>query len=213
MADLIVYLPAHGYSDDDTIYVSWLDSNYFVASKDTNSFKISSTAGGGNLVQSSGTITDGFVRQVNNTGITAITGLEHLEGETVKLTSNGALVTTATVSSGSITATASVETYAVGIGYEATLKPMDLDLQGTGLATTKRINRAIINLHETIGGKIGPDANNLEDIPTGSSLFTGHKEISNPGGYTRDTDITIKQVDPLPMTVLSLTYDVGGSND
>ncbi len=220
MPDLLLYIPNHGYSISDTIFVSWLDANFFVRDPDNDplinadSFKISTDDSDSNLVQFSETITEGFVREVDiATGVTTITGLEHLEGETVKVTSGGSVVATETVSSGSITLSEDVFVYAVGKGYESTLVPMDLDIEGTGLATTKRINRAIVNLHETIGGKMGRDTDHLEDIPTGSSLFSGFKEIDISGGYSRDTDITIKQTDPLPMTVLSITYDLGASRD
>jgi len=116
-------------------------------------------------------------------------------------------------SSGSITLGADVFTYAVGKSYEATLVPMDIDIEGTGLATTKRPNRVIINLHETIGGKVGQDTSHLESIPDVSTLTTDYREISLSGGYTRDTDVVVKQDQPLPMTVLSLTYDLGASRD
>ncbi len=78
--DLIVYIPNHGYSDDDPIFVSWLDANYFVSDKDTDSFKIATTSGGSTLIQFSTTITDGFVRETSGSGLTTISGLDHLEG-------------------------------------------------------------------------------------------------------------------------------------
>ena len=71
----------------------------------------------------------------------------------------------------------------------------------------------MVNYYETIGGTIGPDASRQEDIPTGTTLATGFKEISIPGGYKRDTDITAKQTNPVPMTILSLNYDLGASAD
>ena len=213
MPDLLVYKPKHGYSDDDYVYVSWLDANYYISDKDIDSFKLATTSGGAVLVQFTETIAEGFVREAVVVSTTTITGLEHLEGEIVKVTSRGKVVGTEEVSGGSITVQSEVDTYVCGIGYNATLIPMDLDIEETGLSTTKRPNRVIVNMNESIGGKIGPDVNHLENIPTGSSLFTGHKEISIPGGYTRATDITIKQTMPLPMTVLSLTYDLGASRD
>jgi hypothetical protein len=97
--------------------------------------------------------------------------------------------------------------------YTSTLIPMDIDLEGTGLSTTKRVNRVIVNINTTVGGEIGPDIDHLETISEGTSAFTGFKEVSNPGGYNRDTDIIIRQTQPLPITVLSLTYDIGGSRD
>jgi hypothetical protein len=213
MADLICLIPNHGYSESDSVSVSWLNDIFFVRDPSQNSFKISSTDDDLNLVQYTETITDGFVREDNEDAVTEITGLDHLEDETVVVTSGGAFVGTFIVSSGSITLNSPLTTYQVGKNYDSTLKPMDLDIQGTGLATTKRINRIAVNLIDTIGGTIGPDVDHMEDIPTGTAPFTGFKEISIPGGYSRDTDITIKQNLPLPMTVLSITYDLGASND
>lgn len=219
MPDLIFYIPNHGYSISDVVFVSGLDANFFVRDPDNDpdvsadSFKISTSDSDNNLVQFTETITEGFVREVTETGITTITGLEHLEGETVKVTSGGEVVATETVTDGSIPLGSAVFTYAAGKTYEATLVPMDLDIEGTGLATTKRPNRVIINLNETIGGKIGQDASSLVSIPDVSDLTTGHREVSLPGGYTRATDVVVKQTQPLPMTILSLTYDIGASRD
>ena len=147
-------------------------------------------------------------------GDTTITGLSHLEGETVQVLGDGLVQATKTVSSSQITAATTTAKYQVGLGYTSTLKPMKLDIGGVGLATTKRINKAIVNVFETIGGEVGPSTSDLESIPTGTgALFTGHKEISMPGGYSREGDIIIRQTDPLPLTALSLTLEVGIGRD
>lgn len=149
----------------------------------------------------------------DSTATTTITGLSHLEGETVQVLGDGAVQATKTVSGGSITIT-SASTVQVGLGYTSTLKPMKLDIGGTSLTTTKRINRAVVNLFETIQGEIGPSTSKLNTITTGTSaLFTGSKEVSLKGGYSREGDILIQQTDPLPSTILSLNLDVGVYND
>lgn len=219
MPDLILHIPNHDFSISDFIYVSWLDANFYVRDPDNDpsiapdSLKISITDDDLNLVQFSDSITDGFVREVTEIGVTTISGLEHLEGELVKVTSGGSVVATETVSNGLITLSSDVFTYAVGKSYEATLIPMDIDLEGTGLSTTKRPNRVIVNLNETIGGRIGQDISAMVNIPDVDTLTTDFREISLPGGYTRDTDVVVQQIEPLPMTVLSLTYDLGASRD
>lgn len=222
MPDLLVHIRGHGFSDDDEIFVSWLNVNRFVSDKTTNSFKLATTSGGSSLEQFSVSITDGFVRvSTAGSAITTITGLSHLEGELVQLTGNGDFVGLFTVSSGAITVPSSVYTeHNVGLGYNSTVQPMKLDLRGTGLSVTKKINRAIVSLHETIGGKIGPDINNLNSIvyrqgSTGEEFpyFTGDLEISLAGGYSRQGNIVVRQDRPLPMTVLALTVDVGASAD
>ncbi len=145
---------------------------------------------------------------------TTIEGLTHLIGQTVQVLGDGLVQATKVVNgSGVITAATTAAKYQVGLGYDSTLVPMDLDIEGTNLTTTKRIHRAIMNLFETIGGTVGPDSSRQESTGTGTTLFTGPKKIPMGGGYTRDTDITIKQTDPLPMTVLSINYELSASND
>lgn len=213
MPDLICLIPNHGYAQSTTVYVSWLDDVYYVRDVDQNSFKISTDDSDDNLVQFTETVTEGFVREDNESAVTTISGLDYLNGETVVVTSGGAVVGSYTVLNGTITLNSPLTTYQVGLPYTSLLTPMDIDIQGTGLSTTKRINRAIVNVIDTIGGEVGPDTNNLENISTSTQPFTGLKEISIPGGYSRDTDITIRQTQPLPITVLSLTLDTGASND
>ena len=154
---------------------------------------------------------------------TTVSGLDHLEGETVQVLGDGVVQTETTAgdfivgggakATGVITVPLGLTTVQVGLGYTSTIVPMDIDLEGLGLAVTTRINRTFVNVHDTVGGKIGPDTSHLEDIVIGTTLTTGFKKVSIPGGYKRDTDITIQQTQPLPMTVLGLTHDIGGSKD
>jgi hypothetical protein len=146
-------------------------------------------------------------------GDTGISGLDHLEGEVVQVWGDGLYQGTKTVSGGAITADTAASKYQVGLQYTSTVKPMKLNLADTGLTTTKRINRAIVDYYETIGGEISPDGSNWENIPTGTSLVTGSKEISIPGGYSRNADITVRQTEPKPITLISLSLDVGASRD
>ena len=116
--------------------------------------------------------------------------------------------------SGEITVPSGLTKVQAGLGYTSTLKPMKLNIADLGLATTKKISKAIVNFYKTIGGTVGTTTSNQQSIPTGTSaLFTGHKEIPMPGGYSKTGDIIVQQTGPLPMTVLSLTLDVGASND
>ncbi len=223
MSDLIVLIFDHDFANDDEIFVSWLNANRFVSDKTNDSFKLATTSGGSALEQFSTSITDGFIRVTSSGGaVVTLSGLGHLEGELVQLTTNGEFVGLFTVSSGAITvSSAAYNEYNVGQGYNTTIQPMKLDLQGTGLSVTKKPNRLVISLHESIGGKIGSSTTNLDSIiyrNAGASgeefpYFTGDLEISLPGGYSRAGDIVVRQDQPLPFTVLALTVDIGASND
>ncbi len=59
---------------------------------------------------------------------TTITGLSHLEGETVAILGDGAVQPSKTVASGSITLQNAVEEAHVGIGYNSDVQPMPIEL-------------------------------------------------------------------------------------
>ncbi len=150
---------------------------------------------------------------------TTATGGSHLIGEAVQVLGDGVVQTEATAGdftvdgSGEITLPAAFTTVQIGLGYTSTLVPMDIDLEGLGLAVTTRINKTYVNVHDTVGVKIGPDTSHLKDVVTGTDKVTGFRAVSIPGGYARDTTVTVQQTLPLPATILSLTHDIGGSKD
>lgn len=153
---------------------------------------------------------------------TTITGLDHLEAETVQVLGNGAFLGTYTVNAGSITLTSAVTKAQIGLAMTSQLKPMKLDIEGLGITTTKKITRAIISFYESLGCQFGPDIDNLDTITfrdaadsmDGSpDLFTGVKVVSFDGGYEKEGNIVIKQSQPLPMTVRGIALELGVAND
>jgi hypothetical protein len=147
---------------------------------------------------------------------TTITGLDHLEGETVSVLADGSTHPDKTVSSGSITLDRSSTKVKVGLPFTSLLQTMRLDAgaaNGTSQAKTKRIYDISLRLYESVGVEVGPDLQNMERIPFRSSadsmdtaipVFTGDKEIEFRGNYETDGFIFVRQTQPLPLTVLSL---------
>ncbi len=209
MPDLICYIPNHGYSDDDQIYISWLDANYYVSDKDANSFKLATTSGGSTLVQFTETITDGFVREVTVSGVTTISGLDHLEGETVKVTAGGNIVGTEVVSDGAITISSTVYTYQAGLPYKMKVRTMRLSVPQEGNTFQTRIKR----IHETVvryirskSGKAGQEYNGIEylsDLDTTFSTIAQDDTKPTKGGFSEDAYTVITSDDPVPFTVLA----------
>ena len=148
--------------------------------------------------------------------VTTISGLDHLEGETVSILADGATHPDKTVSSGSITLDRSANKVKVGLSYTSLLQTMRIDAgaqNGTSQSKTKRIYEITLRLYESIGVEVGPDLNNMERIPfrssadamdSGISVFTGDKEIEFRGNYETDGFIFVRQTQPLPLTILSL---------
>lgn len=149
---------------------------------------------------------------------TSVTGLSHLEGETVAILADGATHPDGTVASGSVTLNASYSDVHVGLGYTSELLTNNFEggsQVGTSQITIARIFEAGIRFHETIGANVGyssSDAdivqfrNASDDMDTSPSLFTGDKIIKFPRGQENNYKIYVSQAQPLPMTVLGLVY-------
>ena len=152
----------------------------------------------------------------NGSATTTISGLSHLEGQTVSILADGATHADKVVSSGSISLDRLATKVKVGLAYTSLLQTMRIDAgarDGTSQSKTKRIYEITIRLFESVGVEVGPDLNNLERIPFRSSAnamnqgitpFTGDKEVEFRGNYETDGFVFVRQTQPLPLTILSL---------
>ena len=154
--------------------------------------------------------------EYSGSAVTTISGLSHLEGQTVSILADGSTHPNKVVSSGEITLTRSASKVKVGLPYTSLLQTMRIDAgaqNGTSQSKTKRIYEITARLYESIGIEVGPDLNNMERIPFRSSAnpmnegiapFTGDKEVEFRGNYDTDGFIFVRQTQPLPLTILSL---------
>ena len=152
----------------------------------------------------------------SGSAVRTISGLDHLEGQTVSILADGATHPDKTVSSGEITLDRSARNVKVGLAYTSLLQTMRLNAgsqNGTSQGKTKRIYDITVRMFETIGVEVGPNLNDMERIPFRSSAdlmdegippFTGDKEVEFRGNYETDGFIFVRQTQPLPFTILSL---------
>jgi len=146
-----------------------------------------------------------------------LSGLSHLEGQTVSILADGATHATKVVSSGEITLDRACTKACVGLPYDSVLQTMRVEggaAEGTSQGKTKRISKVVLRLFETVGVKVGPSLTTLETVPfrTTSSqlsspvdtLLAGDKEIEFRDDYNSDGFIFIKQDQPLPCSVLAI---------
>jgi hypothetical protein len=147
----------------------------------------------------------------------SLSGLSHLEGQTVSVLADGSVHDNKVVSSGAITLDRSVTSAVVGLAYNSVLQTMRIEggaAEGTSQGKTKRISKVVLRLFETVGVKVGPSLTNLEQIPfrtTSSDLSTpvstlieGDKEIEFNDDFNSDGYIFIKQEQPLPCSLLAI---------
>lgn len=152
----------------------------------------------------------------SGSAVSSVSGLDHLEGQTVSILADGATHPDKTVSSGSVTLDRSALNVKVGLAYTSLLQTMRLNAgsqNGTSQGKTKRIYDITVRMFESIGVEVGPNLNDMERIPFRSSAdlmdegippFTGDKEVEFRGNYETDGFIFVRQTQPLPFTILSL---------
>lgn len=149
-------------------------------------------------------------------GITTLTGLEHLEGKTVQILRDGAVDPTQVVASGEITLTKEANKVVVGLAYTSETEPMPFNVSskefGSSLGLLKRPIFATLKLIDTMGIKV----EGVTDEPVftrdytvimgkPNPLYTGDVRVEIPRGFDLESTITIKQENPLPMNILSIT--------
>jgi hypothetical protein len=145
-----------------------------------------------------------------------LSGLYHLEGETVTVLANGATHPDREVTGGGITLAYNSTTAAVGYNYTSSMQTMRIEAgsaDGTSQGKPKRIHAVTLRLLETVGIEVGNSSNENDRVFFRDSsmpmdqavpLFTGDKDIEFPGGYDDDDRLYVRQTQPLPMSVLAL---------
>jgi len=217
MPDLICYIPNHGYADETPVFVSWLGGNFFIHDPDQDSFKLEEAVDGV-VVQFTETITNGFVREDAETPISTIAGLDHLEGETVTVTSGGEVIGSFVVSNGIITLSSELTTYQAGLPYTCKIRSTRIASPQIGNALQgqiKNINRLTTRYVKTKEGKVGVEypvtSNSDEEVMTEflqdmNAVFdTDSRDVKRPadGGMNTDGYVVHKSEKPFPMTIIS----------
>jgi hypothetical protein len=152
----------------------------------------------------------------SGSAVTTLSGLHHLQGETVSILANGASHQDKTVANGAVGLNVSTTVAAIGYGYTSVMETLRLEagsVDGTSQGKPKRIHAITVRLHETVGAEIGSGSDKLDRIYFRDSsmpmdqavpLFTGDKDVEFEGGFDDDDRIYARQTQPLPLTVLAL---------
>jgi hypothetical protein len=148
-----------------------------------------------------------------------VTGLDHLEGETVKVMIDGKSHPNLTVSGGAITLANSRTASKIQVGFGSTwvLRTHRLEISTTSAPTqqgkTKRVTGFRVRLNNTLGLKYGTGTTNLEeyDFNQGSeydeslALFTGDTEhLLWPDGYETDAKLYFTDDGVFPCAILAI---------
>ena len=218
---VVVTAVGHGLSNgdqvkiDEVVGMTELNGNsYLVANKTDDTFEITTLLGVDiNGLAYSAYISGGEVRLM----VSNVTGLEHLEGETVQVQVDGGVPTTNSFVVTSATLVPALPSKAavvhVGLPYiplMKTLRPEGGSRFGTAQGKVKRIPKITARFYRSLDCKIGPEAG--QDRFTFDELYTGDKDLPIPIGWEKDGRIICTSDKPLPLTIISLMPNLNVSD-
>lgn len=157
-------------------------------------------------------VSNGQIRKM----VTAISGLDHLEGETIKVQVDGVLPegdNAFLVTGGAITLPNKAAVVHAGLGYAGTiklLKASDSGGPGSGQGRMRRVFNLVIRLVRSLGLKIGTDEDHLDPVFDGNPvlpLLTQDIHKTPDATWDDEAEMVFKMDDPLPCQILAVIIE------
>lgn len=162
-----------------------------------------------------GVFLDSSVSVRNSTLVTQVSGLSHLEGETVCALVDGNVVRDLKVSAGSVTLPQAGMYVQVGLAYESCLQTLAVS---TALARARKQRYVSVRVHvlDSRGGYVGSSEHTLTELVQRTqeaynapvSLQTGSFSVVLSTSHTQEPCVYVVQKDPLPLSVIGLWISV-----
>ena len=152
--------------------------------------------------------------KVTGSGLTSVTGLDHLEGETICVLADG-IKGEYTVSGGAITLSTPADTVIAGIPVTSEFEPLDIDYmpgnrsEGT-LGKRKQTYQSRLMLFNSLGGSIASDGEDYQDLiyhvagetmDESIPLKNGYAEVFHESSHSRQKWWRIMHDEPYPFTL------------
>lgn len=170
------------------------------------------------------TLADSFIvdsgLQYSGSPVNIITGLWHLEGKTVSILGDGAVMPQQVVTNGTVSLPTGQTASKLQIGLPITADiqtlPLTYEALAFGEGIQKNVNRVYLRVVKSSGVFAGPDFTHLTAYkqrttePYGSppSIMTQQIDIDIAPSWGTEAQVCIRQTDPLPLTVSAIVLEV-----
>lgn len=150
---------------------------------------------------------------------TTIGGLDHLEGQTVSILADGAVMPQEVVSSGSITLQQEASKVHVGLPIEAQLQTLPAAANvdgGYAQGRRKNVNKVYLRVYRSSGILAGPSFTSLvpykqrttESYGSPPDMVSDEIEIVLDPAWASSGQVCVQQTDPLPVDLASMTLEI-----
>lgn len=152
--------------------------------------------------------------------VTTVTNLEWLEGKTVSILADGAVQAQQVVKDGKVVLQYPASRVVVGLPYNCDLQTLPLsldDASALGSGRMKNVYKAYMRVYKSSGVMAGPDWDRLveykqrtiEQPGSPPNLMTAEIELQLRSQWDDGGEVCVRQSDPLPLTVQSITLCTG----
>jgi hypothetical protein len=211
---ITITVTAHGYSNGDTVrlsgftkstadYVLLEEKTFTISNVTTDTFDITGFATSGSTFLYAATC-----RKCVNT----VSGLDHLDGNTVAILADGAVMPPVVVSGGEVSLPGNLKASRIhaGLPYNSRgqlLRQEAGSADGTSFGKNRRTHRVAFDIFRTLGLEIGADFDHLDLVPlrenaddmgVGVPLFTGVFTHELDLDYDFDNALCWQQSQPVP---------------
>lgn len=152
------------------------------------------------------------------TPVTTISGLDWLEGEEVAILADGKVQPRQTVVGGGVELEESAYVVTIGLPYDSDLEtlPLAAEIEGYAQGRPKNINAVWVRVFRSSTLKAGPSEDELVEYKARTTEEPGDPpatrsetvELTLSPGWAVDGRVLIRQSDPLPLTIVSVSLDV-----
>jgi hypothetical protein len=165
--------------------------------------------------------TDAGITGTSPGGANVWSGLSHLNGKTVDIVADGAVMKPQVVVGGSITLPRNANAVEIGLHYDSTIELLPPEVTGqlgSAQGAAMDVGEIWVRVLDTVGLKVNDNlvefrqfgAGVLDNVP---APYTGLKRVDNLGWDNGESRVVLKQDRPLPWQILAVirkwTYNQG----
>ena len=154
---------------------------------------------------------DNYTERIDSGGFTTITGLSRFNGMEVDSFADGEPAGAITVTGGVADFGRTVYNAMVGLPYTTEVRPMSMDFGAIG--SKSAVNEVVIRFRNSLGGETSQDRTNWSAVEqliprttdgTPAPLVSDDYKSTLHSTWQRNPSISVRQVQPLPMTILAM---------
>ena len=148
---------------------------------------------------------------------TTVSGLTHLEGQTVSVLADGLYVGEKTISGGAITLTVAASYILIGLQYTSIVRPSPIEMGAqSAVGLDKRTQELYLRFYNSSGAQYGIPGGTMFDVtmtvPNALTMFSGDQMMKFPPGYKKTYSVEVRSSAPFPCNIIGVglhgvTYD------